>query len=72
MVRLLEDRAGLSPEAREELDRLLEAVSLLEGLLRWAYAQQPPAALVEVLVQDEYSHDVVLTWREVFLVFDTT
>ena len=44
----------------------------LEGVLRWAFAQSPPLALVGVTVQDEYTHDVVLRAAAVWLVFDTT
>lgn len=38
----------------------------LEDVLRWG------AHVLEVVVQDEYTHDVVVTRGEGFLVFDTT
>ena len=28
--------------------------------------------VLEVVVQDEYTHDVVVAWERVFLVYDTT
>ena len=42
-----------------------ETLETLEQVLRWG------AAIVEVIVQDEYTHDVVCG-GPAFLVFDTT
>ena len=43
-------------------------LATLEEVLRWG-----GAALVEIITQDEYTHDVVLRWDDgVFLVYDTT
>lgn len=45
----------------------------LEELLRFGFAQRPSWELVDVIVQDEYTHDVVIRGPEpAFLVFDTT
>jgi hypothetical protein len=44
----------------------------LEEVLAWAFAQHPPAELLDVVVQDEFTHDVVVKAREGYLVFDTT
>ena len=45
----------------------------LEEVLRWGLAKKPPAELVTVVAQDEYTHDVVFRITEgIFLVFDTT
>jgi len=47
--------------------------STLEDLLRWSFLQRPPWQLVEVVVQDEFTHDVVVRDpTRGFLVFDTT
>ncbi|MFT3700073.1 MAG: hypothetical protein QM831_43410 [Kofleriaceae bacterium] len=43
-----------------------EAFPSLEDLLRWNHD------LVEIVVQDEFTHDVVMRRDGVFLVFDTT
>jgi hypothetical protein len=42
----------------------------LEDVLAWTLAHQ--AELVEVIVQDEYTHDVVVRAPNRWLVFDTT
>jgi hypothetical protein len=39
----------------------------LEEILRWGEAE-----LVEVITQDEYTHDVVMAWNGRYLVYDTT
>ncbi|MEO6772491.1 MAG: hypothetical protein ABI467_05640 [Kofleriaceae bacterium] len=47
----------------------------LEDVLAWAFAQRPPAELVElieVIVQDEFTHDVIVRHGAEYLVFDTT
>jgi hypothetical protein len=72
----------LSPEARAEafaamerdsILREVEGLSTLAGVLRWATARTPRAEFVDVVIQDEYTHDVVIrVGAETFLVFDTT
>jgi hypothetical protein len=42
----------------------------LEDVLTWCRAQR--ADVVEVIVQDEFTHDVVVQEAERFHVFDTT
>jgi hypothetical protein len=51
----------------------VEPLETLAGVLRWAFAQKPPAEVVDAVVQDEFTHDVVVhAAADVFLVFDTT
>lgn len=48
-----------------------ERLATLEEVLAWCHAQA--AAVVEVVVQDEFTHDVIVRTAELpFLVFDTT
>jgi hypothetical protein len=47
-----------------------ETLKTLEEVLRWAHALGH--CLVEVVTQDEYTHDVVVAAGARFLVFDTT
>ncbi|MBF5044578.1 hypothetical protein FGE12_19420 [Aggregicoccus sp. 17bor-14] len=71
----LEDRAGLAAEARAALQAQLAPLRTLEQVARWAFAQRPALDIAEVLVQDEFTHDVVvpLTQPEGHcLVFDVT
>jgi hypothetical protein len=50
-----------------------EAFRTLDEVLRWGLAKMPPAQVVEVIAQDEFSIDVVLRLEEnCFLAFDST
>lgn len=79
---MLVDRVGLAPQEpssrplRPEFARLadeLAALHMLGDVVRWAARQQPPRAILDVITQDEYTHDVVLHYRDdLHLVFDTT
>ena len=42
----------------------------LEEVLAWTFAQR--GELVDVIVQDEYTHDVIVRTRDGWQVFDTT
>ena len=48
----------------------------LANVLAWA-ATKPkddvhPQVVAEVITQDEFTHDVIVPYRDVFLVYDTT
>ncbi len=67
------DRGLLQAEQRATLEREVLALRSLQELVRWAFAQQPPRDVSDVVVQDEFSHDVVIPWTApVYLAFDTT
>ncbi|HVG63787.1 MAG TPA: hypothetical protein VNA24_34805 [Hyalangium sp.] len=68
----LADRAGLGSELLAVLKTELEPLTILQNVIRWGFAQKPPSDVADVVIQDEFTHDVVLPWRHVFLVFDTT
>lgn len=45
----------------------------LEDVLAWARAQRPACELVDVIVQDEFTHDVLVRGpAPAYLCFDTT
>ncbi len=48
------------------------ALDTLEAVLAWAREQQPPYPLVDVVVQDELTHDVIVAGGPAYLVFDST
>lgn len=56
--------------------RLVPAARLdtLEDVVRFGFAQRPAWQLVDVVVQDEFTHDVIVSAAAPpgFLVFDTT
>jgi hypothetical protein len=69
----LTDDGGLEHPERQALLEALKPMRMLEELVRWGFAQSPPLNIQDVIVQDEYSHDVVMRWRSGrYLVFDTT
>ena len=55
---------------REQLHAAAHKLRTLEEATRWSFAAG--AALVEVVTQDEYTHDVVFALAPRWLVFDTT
>lgn len=67
------DNGLLSPERRAILERELLPLGSLQDVVRWGFALQPPANVRAVIVQDEFSHDVVMAWNQGhYLAFDTT
>jgi hypothetical protein len=51
------------------------ACETLEDVLAWVHAHGEPCALVDVVVQDEFTHDVVVrgpAGGPAYLCFDTT
>ena len=63
---------GIAPEV---LARAAAATRLdtLEDVLRFGLAQRPAWDVVDVVVQDEFTHDVIVVDpAPAFLVFDTT
>ena len=51
----------------------VESFRSLEQAMLWAFAQKPPAELINVVTQDEFTHDIVIRVSpEVFLLLDTT
>lgn len=71
---LLHDHASLSPARREEILAVVARHTTLERVVRWAYAQTPGLDIHDVLVQDEFTHDVILPAPplDVVLVYDST
>lgn len=49
-----------------------EGLRTLSEVVAWCLAAQPPAAITEVIHQDEFTLDVVVSAGRRWLVFDTT
>jgi hypothetical protein len=63
---------GLPADVRARAE-LATRLATLEDVLRFAFAQDPAWELADVIVQDEYTHDVIVQGpAPAFLVFDTT
>ncbi|HPH66854.1 MAG TPA: hypothetical protein PLF40_13955 [Kofleriaceae bacterium] len=64
---------ALLPAAQlEALRRALAPLWNLQALIRWGFAQSPSWDVVDVVVQDEFTHDVVMQAGAIYLVFDST
>jgi hypothetical protein len=66
------DPSSLPEAMRATIEKEVRPLRSLEQVVRWAFSRAPPSEVADVVVQDEYSHDVVIPWRGVHLVFDTT
>jgi hypothetical protein len=69
----LANRANLSPENHAALERELPGFNTLQQVIEWGRFQWPPVLLIDTIAQDEYTHDVIATFRDQFvLVFGST
>jgi len=64
---------SISEAVRARVVAMVASQRTLEDVVRWGFAMRPPRRIVNVLVQDEYTHDVIVELDdEHFLVYDTT
>lgn len=66
------DRAGVAPVFLAEVTAAVQRHITLADVIVWGLAQSPPVMVSAVVVQDEYTHDVVLPFRGYWLVYDST
>jgi hypothetical protein len=65
--------AATTPATLAALRSDLDAVRTLGDVLTWARTLAPPVPNPAVVTQDEYTHDVLVPWREgLVLAFDVT
>lgn len=69
--------ANLPREVITEIERALSEQHALKDLMTWALSDSGknfiPGVVKDVIVQDEFTHDVVVPWgAELVLVYDTT
>jgi hypothetical protein len=68
-----EVRGDLPAAVVASIEAATAAHATLEDVVRWGLSQEPPRLVEQVVVQDEYTHDVVVSWAGgVYLVYDTT
>jgi hypothetical protein len=72
----IRNRSSLSAAAVGALERELGGLESLADVLRWGRAQPAgsvkPAVITDVVVQDEFTHDAIVPWRDHALVFGST
>jgi hypothetical protein len=71
------NKAELSADRLAGVERELCGQRNLGDVMKWALAQPPgvfaPTVIAGVVVQDEFTHDVIVPWRDgLVLVYDTT
>lgn len=67
------DRAGAPPPALTALRHELDQLRNLGDVLTWARSLDPPVTAPAVVTQDEYTHDVLVPWRDgLTLAFDVS
>lgn len=71
------NQSKLSDERIAELRSLISDQENLKDLMDWALAAPEgnfiPQIVADVVIQDEFTHDVLVPWREgLVLVYDTT
>ena len=71
------NKANLSAEQLAEVERELSGQQNLNDVMKWALAHPPGVftrtVIAGVIVQDEFTHDVIVPWRDnLVLVYDTT
>jgi hypothetical protein len=68
--------ANLSETDFAKLETELAKQKTLGQVLTWASSQSKeyflPQIVAEVVTQDEFTHDVVIPYKDLFLVYDTT
>ena len=70
---MIEARVPLPAATLASIEAVVAGQKTLEDVVRWNLAQRPPRLVERVVVQDEYTHDVVIRWADgVYLVYDTT
>jgi hypothetical protein len=69
----LHDRVGLDPELRRRIEEAIADHGMLDRVIRWGLASEPRRVIAGVVVQDEYTHDIVVPWGDgLWLVYDCT
>ena len=69
----IEWRAPVAEDVRRSITALLETQRTLEDVSRWGLALTPIRTIADIVVQDEYTHDVVMAHPAgVYLVYDAT
>lgn len=63
-------------EKFEQIKQVLPKAENLLQVINWATSQPKsdflPQIVAEVIIQDEFTHDVIIPFQDVFLIFDTT
>lgn len=68
----IRDLTGMEEQTLPSLRASLARVHTLDDVIAWARSQQPKVAIDEIVTQDEYTHDVLVSLGAQWLAFDVT
>jgi hypothetical protein len=69
----VENRAGLCVVAYATVARAAATHETLSDIVAWGLSRTPQRMILAVVIQDEYTHDVVIAFDDrLHLVYDTT
>ncbi len=72
----IRNQSKIPTEIIAELEAAISEQENLQDVMRWALSDAAgfiPQVVADVVVQDEFTHDVVVPWRNgLALVYDTT
>jgi hypothetical protein len=60
----VENRADLPPAAFEPIRSAVQVQRTMERALAWFFAQTPPLAPTDLVAQDEFSYDLLVSYRD--------
>ena len=67
------NRANIDQSRFIDLEKYIPTSDSLSDVITWGLAQQPSLKIDLVVTQDEFTHDIVMSWREnLVLVFGAT
>ncbi len=70
------NRANLASEVFKPIAEELQDHRSLLDILKWARKEPAgnllPEILSDLVVQDEFTHDLVIPWKQLYFVYDTT
>jgi hypothetical protein len=68
-----ENRSTVAGDEISDLVCEVTQLCTLDDVLKRAHTSKPPRTVADVVIQDEYTHDIVFRWTErIYLVFGTT
>ncbi len=69
----VEWRVNVAEHVRAAIESLVSTQKTLEDVVRWGLGQKPVQMVKDIVIQDEYTHDVVIYHPSgVWLVYDST
>jgi hypothetical protein len=70
------DRSGMSRDELQALEAQVGQLESLAAVMQWGRNQPAgvvrPTIIADVVIQDEFTHDAIVPWRDRALVFGST